>query len=298
MFNSRNSLAKAVLAVFTFLVLFFIAVSPIVKADGASITVEPESASAGSLVTLNGTGFGSDVTVTIELGDYFVNITTTDSEGAFNMTFTVKDTWNPDDYELIAAQSDADTNATVEFTVTNAQVTPTATFPPQETDNPYIDEPTIITETDDSGTTVAVVAAVLAAILIPVTLLYFRGSIGGRGRRNRSYDNGQGPYYPQDPYSYGGGGGQGYYQQHQPYQQYPSQYPSAYQGRQYGGSQYGQATGYSYGRSSYSGYSRGSYSTQYSSGGQGSRGTIVCPNCRQVVRRGTYSCPHCNTRLM
>ncbi|MCW4024293.1 MAG: hypothetical protein NWF01_04565 [Candidatus Bathyarchaeota archaeon] len=274
-----------------------------VKADGASITVDPDSASEDTLVTLNGTGFGSDATVTIELGDYFVNTTITDSDGAFNMTFTVKDTWDPDDYELIAVQSDSGTNATVDFTVTDAQATstPTVTLSPQETGNPYIDEPTILTETDNTGTTVAIVAAVLAAILIPVTLLYFRGSIGGRGKRRRGYDDGLDPYYPQDPYGYGGSGGQGYYQQYQPYQQ-PSSYPSLYQGqrysRPYGGSQYGQPAGYSYGGSSYGGYSRGSYTTQYSSGGQSSRGTKICPNCRQVVRTGTYSCPYCNTRLM
>jgi hypothetical protein len=296
MFTFRNG---SFLAVFMFSILLLITFAPMVSADEPEITVDPTSASEDTLITVDGTGFGIEETVTLELGDYFVRTITTDTEGNFHTNFTVKDTWNPDDYELIAAQSDTSITAAASFSVTDAQATstPTQTYYPQETDDPYIDQPTILTEPDNTGTTIAIIAAVIAAIIIPVSLLYFRGSIGGRGRRNRRYDDFD-PYYPQGPNGYGNG-----VDSYPQYSQFPNQYPSSYQAQQYsrpyGASQYGSPAGYgssNYG--GYGGYSRDNYRTQYSSGGQGNRGTKVCPACRQVVRAGTYSCPYCNTRLM
>jgi hypothetical protein len=300
MLKIKYSLPKFGLTVFTLIILFSLAAMPLVKADAPAITIDPVTGSDGTLVTVDGTGFGSEATVTIDLGEHYVNITTTDTSGAFHMTFIVTD-WNPQNYSLTAVQDGAPTiNASAAFTLTlGAQETPSPEpTEPEATDtyepDPYTDEPTTPAPADNSGTTIAIAAVVLVAVLVPVALLYFRGSMGGRGRRNRGYGN-QDPYNQQGPYPYGGEGGgpQGYNPQQQQYQQYPQSYQNQPYQRPQGASQYGRPTS-----SGYGGYSRGGYSTPYSSNSQGGMGSRVCPNCRQVVRGGIRSCPYCNTPLM
>jgi hypothetical protein len=298
-----NGSLRVALTVLTLILLFAVSTSTLVKASVQSITVSPSSGEASTVVTVTGKDFGiiKDIDILLVNDTRVVTIDTiqSDQDGNFKMTFTVKAMWDSGDYKITAARQDyADFNASAPFTVgsSSVQETPDSTDSSDpgysDTSDPYTDEPTVITpSTDNTGTTVAIIAVVLVAVFVPVALLYFRGSIGGRNRRNRGYDND--PYNQQGPYPYGGGGGygqQGYYPQQQ-YQQYPQQ---GYQ-QQYQRPQYGMQSGYGgYG----GGYSRGGgYSTQYSSSGQVGRGTRVCPNCRQVVRGGTMSCPFCGTRL-
>jgi hypothetical protein len=304
-----NNILAATLTVFTLILLFAISTTTIVRSEAQSVNVDPTSGSQATVVTVTGNGFGSLKDVAILLVNdtrvVTIDVIETDQVGNFEMTFSVKAMWDNGDYNITAARQDnVYFNASAPFTIGSGEETPAPSDSGlQDTSDPY-SEPTVIPTTkDNSGTTLAIIAIVLVAILVPVALLYFRGNIGDRNRRNRGYGN-EDPYNQQGPYPYGGGSGyggqQGYYPQQQyPQQGYPQQYPQSYQNQQYqrpyGGSQYGQPTGYGgYG----GGYSRGGYSTSYSSNSQSGRGTRVCPNCRQVVRGGTSGCPYCGTRLM
>jgi hypothetical protein len=298
MLKLKYSLPKVALTVFTLIILFSLTAMPLVKADAPAITVTPSSASEGDQVTVDGSGFGSEATVIIYVGEHYANLTTTDTSGVFHGTFIVKD-WDPGNYNITAIQDGvAAINASAPFTIILKEETstpepsatepePTYTYEPE----PYTDEPATPAPADNSGTTIAIAAVVLVAVLIPVALLYFRGSIGGRGRRNRGYGN-QDPYNQQGPYPYGGGP-QGNYPQQQQYQQNPQPYQNQPYQRPQAAPQYGQPTSSGYGA-----YSRGGYSTPNSPNSQGGMGSRVCPNCRQVVRGGTRSCPYCNTPLM
>jgi hypothetical protein len=282
--KKNNSLPKT-LIVFSLIVLFSLATASIVRADVPTLTVSPTSGAQLSQVSVTGNGFGAQKPLTILLRNstmYTIdNSAQTDQLGNFEMLFYIKTSWASGDYNISAVrQDDASINASAPFTIISnqASTTPTSTDEPQitddqnnnqDTDDPYSDPTVIPIKTDNSGATIAIIAVVLVAVLIPVAFLFFNGTIGGKGRRNRGYDN---PYNQQGPYPYGGG-----------YSAQQGNYP-----QQQNPQQYGRPASYS---------SCGGYTKQYSSNNQVGRGTRVCPNCRQVVRSGTISCPYCGTRL-
>jgi hypothetical protein len=214
----QKSLSKAALTVFGIFILISILTAPLVQADPV-ITV-PKTCNVGNEFSLTGHGFPANTAVTILLGRTTIDVKKSDlngdlfisrlfvpiifSTGEFNVSATV-------DSQILAYAP----ITILEYVPPTPTPTPTLQPSPSPTESssteptytddtggntdPYSfdDETASPNPTDNSGILTVAVAAVLIAVLVPVTILYFRGSVGGRGRRNRDFRN-QDPYFQQN----------------------------------------------------------------------------------------------------
>jgi len=88
------------------------------------ITVNPTSGGAGNAVSINGTGFGDELTVTVTLGGEWVVSDDTDDTGSFATSFIVPGL-TPGTYDIEAEDDDYNSAEEVEFNLSlSATITP------------------------------------------------------------------------------------------------------------------------------------------------------------------------------
>ncbi|GED11348.1 choice-of-anchor G family protein [Cellulosimicrobium cellulans] len=136
-----------------------------------TITVDPTTAVPGDEVTVDGTGYTPDSTVTVEIRDgsgtviETVEDVPTDGEGNFTSPITVPESTTPGDYVVVGIDDTTSTEAETPLTVEAAAITPTVTVDPATvpagtpttvTGTGYTPDATVTVEVRDSeGTVVA-----------------------------------------------------------------------------------------------------------------------------------------------
>ncbi|MFD4991506.1 choice-of-anchor G family protein [Cellulosimicrobium cellulans] len=136
-----------------------------------TITVDPTTANPGDEVTVDGTGYTPDSTVTVEIRDgsgtviATVEDVPTDGEGTFTSPITVPEGTTPGDYVVVGIDDTTSTEAETPLTVEAAPITPAVTVDPTTvpagtpttvTGTGYTPDATVTVEVRDSeGTVVA-----------------------------------------------------------------------------------------------------------------------------------------------
>jgi hypothetical protein len=335
-----NKLTKLTLSlVIVCMILAVVMVTP-VSANSVAVTLTPQGGHVGSRVNVHvasgSDGFGYKTAVSFYFGAAtlpFLTLFTTPDTGALDTSFNVP-VVAPGSYVVTLKNGAGDTGTATYNVLPSESTSPETASPTDEpTDTTPTDEPTDYTPTDEptdittnsggffNGTTIAIIAVVLIAIFVPLTIMFMRRG----GNRRDMYDErrGEGPMGPagQGPY---GGGAQGYgagpAPSYGPQGGYGAPAPYARQAG-YGSSPYARPTGYGGAPGGYGGapggggygrqmgpppsrYGGGAPSRYGGGGGYGGAGygrpmgpTRTCPNCRAPVREDVNICPNCNRRL-
>ncbi|MFF2267441.1 choice-of-anchor G family protein [Cellulosimicrobium cellulans] len=141
-----------------------------------TITVDPTTANPGDEVTVDGTGYTPDATVTVEIRDgsgtviETVENVPTDGDGNFTTPITVPAGTTPGDYTVVGIDDTTSTEAETPLTVEAAAITPAVTVDPTTvpagtpttvTGTGYTPDSTVTVEVrDTTGTVIATLSGV------------------------------------------------------------------------------------------------------------------------------------------